>query len=168
MRCNSKFPSKPPQNFELKRVVERLIARCTSPFCSVRPPAYPSVPFNVRECTHALTCFVHIQLRFYACAHSDKSAVANVQHAHTHNFTHTFCYRCLCWLLLWTGTLGECARARAHTHTHTHSGRGRWESLSSCTSRDVTRLKCLALKPAAPGRVDTVCVVCVVCVCVYV
>ena len=168
MRCNSKFPSKPPQNFELKRVVERLIARCTSPFCSVRPPAYPSVSFNVRECTHALTCFVHIQLRFYACAHSDKSAVANVQHAHTTSptrFVIVVCVGCYCGRGRWVNAR---ARARTHTHTHTHSGRGRWESLSSCTSRDVTRLKCLALKPAAPGRVDTVCVVCVVCVCVYV
>jgi hypothetical protein len=35
MRCNSKFSSKPPQNFELKRVVERLSARCSSPYCQV-------------------------------------------------------------------------------------------------------------------------------------
>jgi hypothetical protein len=35
MRCNSKFSSKPPQNFELKRVVERLSTRCSSPYCQV-------------------------------------------------------------------------------------------------------------------------------------
>ena len=35
MRCNSKLSSKPAQNFELRRVVERLKASCTSTNCPV-------------------------------------------------------------------------------------------------------------------------------------
>jgi hypothetical protein len=166
MRCNSKFPSKPPQNFELKRVVERLIARCTSPFCSVRPPAYPSVSFNVRECTHALTCFVHIQLRFYACAHSDKSAVANVQHAHTTSptrFVIVVCVGCYCGRGRWVN-----ARARARTHTHTQWTGTLGEFVELHEPRcDQIEVSCPKTGCTWTGR-HCVCCVCCVCVCVCV
>ena len=36
LRCRNKLPAKPPQNLELRRVLERLPARCTAPSCSWR------------------------------------------------------------------------------------------------------------------------------------
>lgn len=50
MRCNTKFSSKPPQNFELKRVVERLKASCTAPSCRWKGTLAQFVEVHEKRC----------------------------------------------------------------------------------------------------------------------
>ena len=52
MRCNTKFPAKPPQNYEMKRVMERLPASCTAPSCQWKGTLSQFVEIHEKRCHH--------------------------------------------------------------------------------------------------------------------